>query len=148
MAKVDSRGARECSLRTEQEASNSSDVKMYEWRVQVKYRQATGSRPAQVEIPPGVNPREYRLTERMAGARKVIQGLPVPRNALEARYRIQSPSGQPFPLNLPQWANFWHFQDGRRAANGRLRGGRKATQYDVCKLMWMEGFAQLDFPPL
>lgn len=115
-------------------------------RAKDKYRSATLGRSPQILIPGDVNAHAYRLQERMEWGRSITDRLPPPRNALEAQYRIQSPMGSPFPFNLPRWANYWHFFETHRDANGRPRGGRKAQYVDLCKLLWMEGFSQSNFP--
>ncbi len=114
-----------------------------------KYQQATVDRPPPITIPSGCSPLNYRLKDRIQWAREITASLPLPVHALEARYRIQSPTGSPFPFAIPRWANFWHIGVGRRNRRGCPRGGQKAKQYDLCKLLWLEGYPRsvLPVPP-
>ncbi len=62
-----------------------------------KYQNAAVGRPEPIWVPPTANPLTYRYHARMQWARRVTLSLPLPSNALEARYRIQNPGGGAFP---------------------------------------------------
>ncbi len=113
-----------------------------------KYLQATMSRPPQIPVPRAVNPLTYQIPARMRWAQQVTLPLLLPSNTLEAHYRIQTPWGEPFPFMLPRWANFWHTGTNHRDSKGCKRGGSKAKHYDLCKLLWLEGFPASTFPSL
>ncbi len=113
-----------------------------------KYQHSTLGRPRRIQVPGTANPLIYKLSERLHWARVVTATLPLPSNALEARHRIRSPCGEPFPFYIPKWANYWHLGRGRQDARGSPRGGRKAKHFDMCKLLWLEGFPQSSFPSM
>lgn len=66
----------------------------------------------------------YRLGVRVQWAKAATAYVPLPKTALGARWRIPSPSGQPFPLNVPRWANYWHrpIGESRRDSKGSKEG--------------------------
>ncbi len=113
-----------------------------------RYQQATKSRPLPIPVPHAANPLTHQIPARMRWAQQVTLPLPLPSNTLEARYRIQTPWGEPFPFMLPRWATFWHTGTNRRDSKGCKRGGSKAKHYDLCKLLWLEGFPASTFPSL
>lgn len=115
-------------------------------RAHHRYQNAIQNRATPIHVPSMENPLTYRLMERVQWARNVTAGLLSPRNQTEARWRIQSPTGQPFPHYLPVWANYWHIGETRKDAKGNKRGGTQVVRYDLSKLLWMEGFPASAFP--
>lgn len=116
---------------------SSSDIQ--ERRARRKYSGARRQRLQPIRIPDGENPHVYRLSERLIWASELTARLPRPKSPLEARFKIQNPNGEPFPNFLPVWASWWH-QAPRRSP--------RAAYYDLCKLLWLEGFPVETFPRL
>ncbi len=114
----------------------------------IKYQRAIMNRPPQIPVPLHANPLTYHLSARLNWARRITLTLPLPRSSIEARYRIQSPRGEPFPVMLPKWATFWHAGATNRNSGGRLYRGRNWGPYELCKLLWLEGFSRSAFPSL
>ena len=96
-----------------------------------------------INIPAGENILTYRLKDRISWARAITDKLALPRNPRQARKRFSSPSGKPFPFKLAPWANFWVI--GKTDLK-RKRGGQVHHNVDICKLLWMEGYSEEDFP--
>lgn len=115
--------------------------------VQRRYHAALPRSNPQILVPAGQRILEYKLIDRIEWAIQVTGHLPRPTSALEACWRFQSSRGQPFPFKIPIPYNQWHYAESRRDSKGVKRGGVEAVYWDMCKLLWMEGYSALDFPP-